>query len=178
MGGQATLFREEQRFGQLWIWALVGLMLIGTLVLFGQGAYQQLVLGEPWGDNPMSDRGLLITAIATAAITIGVFVLLLGAKLIVEVREDGLFVRFRPFHLRPRQIPLAQVVGHRALKYRPIREYGGWGLRYGSGGRAYNVSGDRGVRIDFADGKHLLLGSRRPDELAAAIGALREAVGR
>ena len=36
-------------------------------------------------------------------------------------------------------------------------------------GRAYNVSGREGVRLDFADGKHLLIGSQRAEELAAAI---------
>lgn len=178
MGEASTLFREEQRFGQLWIWALIGLLLLATLALFGQGVHQQLVLGEPWGDNPMSDRGLLVCAVASTLVTLGVFALLLSARLTVEVRADGLFVRYRPFHLRFKEVPLAQVVGHRALVYRPIRDYGGFGIRYGGGGKAYNVSGDRGVRIDFADGRHLLLGSRRADELAAAISAARAAFDR
>ncbi len=34
-----------------------------------------------------------------------------------------------------------------ARKYRPIREYGGWGIRYGWNGRAYSTSGNEGVQL-------------------------------
>jgi hypothetical protein len=53
--------------------------------------------------------------------------------------------------------------------YRPIRDYGGWGIRYGRGGKAYNVSGNRGVMLELSDGQKLLIGSQRPEELANAI---------
>ena len=53
--------------------------------------------------------------------------------------------------------------------YRPIRDYGGWGIRYGRGGKAYNVSGNRGVMLELSDGQKLLIGSQKPDDLANAI---------
>lgn len=39
----------------------------------------------------------------------------------------------------------------------------GWGIRRGWGGRgwAYTVSGNRGVLLELADGRHVLLGSQR-----------------
>ena len=55
--------------------------------------------------------------------------------------------------------------------YRPIREYGGYGIRYSSKGKAYNVSGDRGVQIELLNGERLLIGSQRADELWRAIQA-------
>jgi hypothetical protein len=42
-------------------------------------------------------------------------------------------------------------------------------VRFGPRGRAYNVSGNRGVEITLANGKRVLIGSQRSDELAAAI---------
>jgi hypothetical protein len=39
-------------------------------------------------------------------------------------------------------------------------EYGGWGIKYGKMGKAYNVSGNRGVQLEFTDGKRLLIGSQ------------------
>ncbi len=51
-------FREVQKFRQKWLWAL----LLGLLLLFGWGLYQQLVLGRPWGNHPKSDQGLLIAS--------------------------------------------------------------------------------------------------------------------
>ncbi len=53
--------------------------------------------------------------------------------------------------------------------YRPILEYGGWGIRYGLRGRAYNVSGNRGLRVELTNGKHILFGSAKPEELKLAL---------
>ena len=98
--------------------------------------------------------------------------LFLASKLETVVKRDGLFVRFYPFHLRQRKIPLEDVVNFRSVTYRPIWNYGGWGMRFARGGRAYNVSGREGVRLEFNNGKHLLIGSQRSEELAAAIESL------
>jgi hypothetical protein len=56
-----------------------------------------------------------------------------------------------------------------AVTYRPIRDYGGWGIRWGPGKLAYNVSGSEGVRIDRSDDRELLVGSRQPYDLARAM---------
>ncbi len=50
-----------------------------------------------------------------------------------------------------------------------LREYGGWGVKYGRAGKAYNVSGNRSVQLKLSSGKGLLIGSQRPEELAQAI---------
>ncbi len=50
-----------------------------------------------------------------------------------------------------------------------MKEYGGWGIRYGMKGMAYNVSGNRGVQLEFETGKRLLIGSQRPEELVSQI---------
>ena len=46
---------EKHRFRQIWLWAL---LLVVTAVILGPmsvGAYQQFVVGEPWGDRPLPD---------------------------------------------------------------------------------------------------------------------------
>jgi hypothetical protein len=54
-----------------------------------------------------------------------------------------------------------------------LLEYGGWGVRCGRGGSVFNVSGNRGVQLEFTDGRRLLIGSQQADELAASINELR-----
>ncbi|MBW8868301.1 MAG: hypothetical protein JF610_13410, partial [Acidobacteria bacterium] len=44
-----------------------------------------------------------------------------------------------------------------------------WGLRFGRRGRAYSISGNRGVELTLADGRRVMIGSQRADELAAAL---------
>ena len=90
------------------------------------------------------------------------------------VREDGLFVRFSPFHRREKALGPSHLLRWHAREYRALREYGGWGIRYGAAGKAYNVSGNRGVQLEYSDGQRLLIGSQRPEELCRAIDLLME----
>ncbi len=95
--------------------------------------------------------------------------LFLVANLTVEVRSDGLYYRFFPFHWSFHRISAESLAKYEVQTYRPIRDYGGWGIRYGRGGKAYNVSGNRGVMLELSDGQKLLIGSQKPDDLANAI---------
>jgi hypothetical protein len=56
------------------------------------------------------------------------------------------------------------------VTYRPFREYGGWGIRFGRQGIAYTVSGDRGVLVRLRNGRSFLLGSKRPESLEIMLG--------
>lgn len=169
-GERDVIFREVQRFKQRWLWVLIIVWAVGQIGLFGWGMVQQLVFGKPWGDRPMSDTALAVTGTLVILFVIGITALLAACKLITEVRSDGLYIRFVPPHLSFRRIPLEDLESFAALTYRPMREYGGWGIKGGRGGKAYNVSGDRGVRLNYATGRHMLIGSQRAEELAQAIG--------
>ena len=155
-----TCYREVQQFRQPWVWAI----LLAPLGFLGWGAYQQFVLRRPWGDRPMPDTGLLLLCAA-----IGLFLLwFYSVRLVTEVRDDELIVHF-VLLWRKKVIPLGDIRSAEAVEYRPIRDYGGWGIRYGLGGWAYNVSGNRGVQLKFWYGTDLLIGSQRADELAAVL---------
>jgi Family of unknown function (DUF6141) len=96
--------------------------------------------------------------------------LLLAARLTTEVSARGLRLRFPPFVNR--RIPFADIRGVQARTYRPLREFGGWGIRWAGRERmAYNVSGNRGVEVELTDGRTVMVGSQRPDELADALRA-------
>ncbi len=52
----------------------------------------------------------------------------------------------------------------------PIADYGFWGIRSGRDDtRALIARGNRGVRLELADGSFLLIGSQRSEALARAI---------
>jgi hypothetical protein len=128
---------------------------IPALAALGYMLFRQLVLGKPVGDHPASNTSAIIAA------TVALFVVwFIELELVTEVRDDVLEIRFRGLFVR-RAIPLAEIRHFEARTYRPIREYGGWGVRRGSAGMAYNVSGKRGVELRLADGKSLLIGSQR-----------------
>ncbi len=162
-------YTERQRFRQAWLWAILLPSMLGTAGLFGYGLYQQLVLNQPWGDRPMGDTALITSASASASIALsfGILWLMLAMELRVEARDDALRIRFFPF--LKRRIPYQDIRSAEARLYNPLLDYGGWGIRFGRHGKAYNVSGNRGVQLELANGERILLGSQNADALCAAI---------
>ena len=161
-GAGFSFYREVQRFRQPWLWLLVAGIFGVTVWSF----VEQIVLRRPFGQNPAPDLVVMIIAIAFG---LAFPLLFLAANLTVEVRSDGLYYRFFPFHWSFRRIASENLVSYQVRTYRPIRDYGGWGIRYGQNGKAYNVSGNRGVMLELANGQKLLIGSQKPEDLANAI---------
>lgn len=153
-------FREVQQFRQPWLWAI----LLAPMVLAGYGAYQQLALHRPWGNRPVSDTAFAIICASLALMLVWMY----SMRLVTEVRDNELVVHF-VLLWRRKTIPLTGIRSADALEYSPIFDYGGWGVRRGPGGWAYNVSGNRGVLLKFYYGKDILVGSQRAEELARAI---------
>jgi hypothetical protein len=105
------------------------------------------------------------------AIGIALPYILSAVRLRFEVHRDRLFVGFVTplFPLYRKAIPVGTIESAEPVTYRPILEYGGWGLRRSAKGIAYNMSGNRGVQLKMKEGRNILLGSRQPERLAAAI---------
>ena len=162
-------FYEEQRFTQWWLRGLLLVGTSGTVVAFGYGMLKQLVFGHPWGNRPMPDAALIIVGSLAILLMVGITYLFFVMKLITEVHTEDLFIRFFPFS--GQIIPYKNIKRCEARKYHPIREYGGWGIRYSRKGKAYNVSGNHGVQLQLMNGKAILIGSQRSDELAEVINA-------
>ena len=162
-------FRETQQFRQPWLWVLLLSISLLEIGIFGYGMVQQLVLHQPWGNKPMSDTALAINGSLVILLSVFLLYFFYAMKLMVEVRDDGLHCSFVPFIRR--KIRFEDLRRCEVRTYNPLAEYGGWGIRYGRNGKAYNVSGNRGVQLELSSGERLLLGSQRPEELAAAIRA-------
>ncbi len=163
MMANETLFTERQRFKQWWLW----LILLGINGLFLFGVFRQVIGGQQFGDKQMSNIGLLITTGLTILLTI----LFLNFRLDTLIKKDGIYVRFFPFHLKFKYYAWEKLKKSFVRQYSPIAEYGGWGLRYGflGKGKAFNVSGDKGLQLEFMDNKKLLIGTSKPDELTEVL---------
>jgi len=158
------IYREVQRFRQVWIWVVVS-TLAGSM---WYTAVRQLLLRRPFGGRAMPD---ILLVIFWFIFGIGLPTLFFFGGLVTEVRDDGIYICFFPFHWSFHRIAFTDVKQCEVRAYRPLAEYGGWGIRYGRVGKAYNVSGDRGVQIEFLNGKQLLIGSQRAEELWQVIQA-------
>lgn len=157
-----VLYREVQHFRQPLIW--IFLVFLSLFSIYGM--VQQVILGKPFGDNPAPDIFLIIIVVTTG---LGLPILFYIMNLTTEVRTDGLYLRFFPFHLSFRKIGWEGLASCEVRTYSPIREYGGWGLRYGRKGKAYNVSGNRGLQLELSSGERILIGSQHPESLAESL---------
>lgn len=150
-----VLFHEKQRFAR-WLLLLVFLPAIISAVV--------ILRCVNTGEEPASLIGLGV-ALATGA-------LLSFVSLQTQVTKEGISVRFFPFVRKTTLFSFAEMESAEVIEYKPIKEYGGWGLRVGKNGVAYSVSGKKGVLITFKEpkklfwGKHktLLIGTQKPDD--------------
>lgn len=160
--GERPVFREVQPLRRVW-W--VAIVVAGIALIAWWGLVQQVVLGQPFGSNPGPDWAVwLVWLLSGVGFPAAFWVM----RLIVEVRHDGVHIRYAP--LMRRHIPLAEIERWEARTYQPIAEYGGWGIKGWKRDRiSYSVSGNVGVGLTLRDGCQVMLGSQRADELAAAI---------
>lgn len=171
-----AIFTETQKFDQLWIRLLVFFTTVPLLGLLTFGIYQQIILGIPFGSKPAPDAVLIIIFVFILVLTVLLNGLFLTLRLITEVTDEGLSYRFPPLIRQTKIIRKEEITEYTIRKYSPIREYGGWGIRWGGGrtGNAYNVKGNMGLQLQLRNGKNVLFGTQRSDALLAAVDKMKK----
>lgn len=160
------VFKEQQRFTQLWV---IILILISAFVSLGIliGSY----LKYP-GSYSTGELALHVT------IVVLVFGLIFLITLTTRIDEQGIYYQFFPFHLKFKTIKWTEIDKVYVRTYSAITEYGGWGLKGGafwnkSKGRAINVSGDIGIQIVLKNGKKLLIGTQKESDVTSILGTYK-----
>ena len=114
---------------------------------------------------------LTLQAAPLAALIVVVGAGLMGflfSSLTIEAREGKLGWWFA-FRFWRREIAMSDV---QSIAVRQVPWWYGWGIRRIARGWLYNVSGREAVELTLKDGRRiLLLGTDRPLQLAAALGA-------
>ena len=158
MKKEQMLFDESQRFNQWWIWAII----LGVIGVSLYASIETIQMGDSlfnWTNFSVIIPVFIIPA------------LFYFLKLKTKVEENGIYVRFIPFHLKEIFISWDQLDECYIRTYSPLGEYGGWGIKYGLGGagKVYNVSGNQGLQLVFKDGSRLLIGTQKPEELQEIV---------
>jgi len=158
------IFHEEQKFGSWLLWLIyLSMGLSAVITVFA------LITASRQNDT-QSGWEIILAVAAGIGVPIAIMILFLLLKLETEVKPDGIYIRFFPFHIRFKRFAREDLSEYYARQYKPLWEYGGWGIRFSLRyGKAYNVSGNQGVQLVFKSGKKLLIGTQKPEELEAAI---------
>lgn len=168
MEKQKIIYREIQKPRQFWLWALV--LLIAALAWYG--FIQQIIFGIPFGNNPAPDAVLVVYWLVFGIVF--PLVMLKFLQLITEVRDDGLYIRFLPFHIRYRRILLEDIEDYQPIVYNSLLLFGGWGIRMNfRGDIAYNIGGNQGIELKLKHKKVIIVGTKRPEELVKVLDSIK-----
>jgi hypothetical protein len=149
-------FSEMQRLvGSPWVWVGIAIAAVSSAVV-------------PFALANAEGAAATAGTIAGAASLLSLLAFFTVVQLRTSVGSDGVRVQVFPL-MKTRRIPYGEIRCCWARTYRPIREYGGWGIRGLGSNRAYNMRGNEGVQLELVDGRRILIGSQRAGELAAAI---------
>ena len=155
-----TKFTETQRFTQWWLWVI----LIGVLLIPIYGMYKQMFLGEPFGDNPTSNIGLIVFFVTILGLVIGFRLI----KLHTTVDAKGISFDFLPFSSK--EILWSEVLTAEVIDYGCV---GGYGVRlFTDYGTVYNIKGRIGLHVVLKSGDEFCLGTQKPDELKMLLNKL------
>jgi uncharacterized membrane protein len=162
---EKVLFKEEQGFRQLWVWLIM-------LVSFGLPIV--LVLAEIVEQGTQSDdtRTLYIVLVVLVVLALPFVGLFLKMKLTVEINENGLRFKFPPLKNKWNVIEKQEIVQYEVRQYKPISEYGGWGIKGNKKNRAYNVNGNIGLQLELCNGRKVLLGTQKKQAIEHAMNKL------
>lgn len=159
---ESAEFQEVQRFNQNWLYLLV--TAIAGLMLFA--VYQEFGDPSSWSQLNSEDAGALAIIGSTMLILFALFFI----RLNTVVNEQGISIKFWPFIINYRMYKWTEIDAVEVCKYSPVREFLGWGIRYNGKTWAYTIKGSHGIRIKLTDGKNVLVGTQRPQEMEAALG--------
>ncbi|MES0488852.1 MAG: hypothetical protein ABUK01_02600 [Leptospirales bacterium] len=165
-----VLFVEVQQFRQAWLWVIILAVVTSTVV----GMY--FVARRRKHHKKPVPRWSLSVMVAASAVSVLVAVLVFVLELRTTVKTDGLYLQFYPLHTEAQKIDINHLSSAHSITYSPLKDFGGWGIRSGAKGKAYNVSGNQGVMITFSDPDRqpLLIGSNQVEALERAIVQLLE----
>jgi hypothetical protein len=150
-----VVYRERTPFpwwARLIMWgSMVG---VALSIVFGSEAFESL-LGR-------------LLAVA-CVLGVGVFVEWLIGGLTVEVRPNELFFGIGDAVVFHKRVAYEDIERLEAVRYHPLREFGGWGVRGSGNRRAWTARGDQAVVLHLGGGRQIYVGSDHPQRLAERI---------
>ena len=154
------MFIEKQRFNQWWLWVVFWVVPFVWPInrLFSRGSAAMM--------HTISEPEWQLTLVVSSVVFLLMFFVI---RLNTQINEDGVRVRFSPFHRKERFYPWDMISSCHVRIYKPLLEYGGWGIRFGPNGTAYNIRGNKGIQLVLKNGRQILIGTQKTEEAQSAI---------
>ncbi|MCG2616044.1 hypothetical protein LZZ85_17240 [Terrimonas sp. NA20] len=148
------LYREEQRLRNNFLWIIAAVI----FVLLGLGL---------WANKA---NGSLVTMYVTSIlIVVAVLGLAASLKLVVTVQETGIGIVLRWLQSKPVMIKWEDIASISREQVNPVKDFGGWGLRYNKRATGYIFRGREGVRVRLKSGREFVITTDNGEALIDAV---------
>ncbi|MFD2552796.1 hypothetical protein [Sphingobacterium tabacisoli] len=142
-----SFWREKQSFMSVWLFSL----LIIILLIACRDVYQDYKNTGEW----MLNVGVWII--------VPVLLYFIFSRLCTTIDNKGVEISFIPFAWRKRWN--WDSIGNIEVRKYDLIEFGGWGYRVGRSGVAYTCKGRYGIQMELKNGKKVLIGTQKQDEV-------------
>lgn len=152
-------FKEEQRFNQIWVWAI----LIAPMVM----VLSQLAIAIT-GKEEFKTEDIIAFPFLILVFTV---LIIWFKRMVLEtvISAEGINIHYKGLFTK-KQFPKSEILKAEIVTYDPLWHYGGWGLRYSSKrGWCYNVAGDKGLKLTLSNGKTVMIGTQQPEEIDSIL---------
>lgn len=159
----SALYREEQNF-PWWLYVLLGVMVLLCALAIVTPRVGAAEVPEARGFRVEVPAFLLVGLSLPSILVVGVL------HMTTEVAAGECQISFGWVPTVRRRYALSQVVRVEQVCYRAIRDHGFWGVHHLKNGECVlTARGSSAVRLHLADGTRVLIGTQRPEELAAIL---------
>lgn len=165
-------FEEKQLFREnLWVWYIFAAFSMLLMIPLVYGMYQQLIMGEPWGDKPLSDNGLAIVFLFSLANGLLVMWILYSIRLEVYIDDEGIHYSFFPNSKAWKVITKNEIISYDVRHKRNLFEMGGIGYHRNrfKRTRSMTIRGPKHIRFILAGNNKMLIGTQKPEEFDRAL---------
>jgi hypothetical protein len=114
--------------------------------------------------------GVLVTGSILSALGI----IVTNTKMVTQIRNDGIYVRFPPFQAGFQKFLWKDIKQVYVRRYNATSEYMGWGIKTGPMGKGYTVAGDMGIQIVLKNNYKVLIGTQQSEKVNAILKSMIE----
>lgn len=154
-------FEEQQHLKLWWLYLLVGVdaIIVLSIVLFDKG-------GMSFTDL----KAVYFAPLWAVILPFAIIYLIQQNVLTLRINQEGIYYRYFPFKARLKHLKWDEIAKAHITKYDAFGDYGGYGVKirlwFKFDDKAYILNDkDRGLQLEFKNGKKLLFSSNRIDEM-------------
>jgi hypothetical protein len=154
-----------------WIWGLMIVSAAGSILPLAYGLYWQVGQGEQWGNEPMSDNGLIGLTIFVVVCIAVMFVCMAVTKLQLKIDQVGVHYRFVPYRRKWSLITPHEIESYEVNKMKSFLGICRMGYHKNvlNNSTTLNLVGTKQIMLRLRSNRKIMIGTTNAEGVALAM---------